>query len=158
MRRQRLLAAGLRSGFKLAQESDDIVRRDRVQVAELVAEAKGQEPLQEARAVIDRGLRQSALSAQVGLIFVAQAVQRRCLFRRRLRDSRYSGFAQMFDESSQAELGIAASAAGDPAQYRVPKAFRGGAIEVTDPKSRVSQLPSQNLPAIVRYSWIVTAA
>jgi hypothetical protein len=41
----------------------------------------------------------------------------------------------MFDEPSQAELGIAARAAGDPAQYRVPKAFRGGAIEVTDPKT-----------------------
>ena len=107
MRRQRFVAAGLRSGFKLAQESDDIVRRDRVQVAELVAEAKGYEPLQEARAVSDRGLGQSALSAQVGLIFVAEAVQRRRLFRRRFRDSRYTGFAQMFDEPSQAELGIA---------------------------------------------------
>jgi hypothetical protein len=42
MRRQRFVAAGLRSGFKLAQESDDIVRRNSVQVAELVAEAKGQ--------------------------------------------------------------------------------------------------------------------
>jgi hypothetical protein len=74
MRRQRLVAAGLRSGFKLAQESNDIVRRDRVQVAELVAEAEDYEPLQEARAVSDRGLRQSALSAQVGLIFVAEEV------------------------------------------------------------------------------------
>ena len=83
MRRQRFVAARLRSGFKLAQEGDDIVRRDRVQVAELVAEAKGHEPLQEARAVSDRGLGQSALPAQVGLIFVAEAVQRRCLFRRR---------------------------------------------------------------------------
>src|ERR1700730_388432 len=38
------------------------------------------------------------------------------------------------DEPSQAELGIAAGAAGDPTQYRVPKALRGDAIEVTDPK------------------------
>src|SRR5271155_4057041 len=135
MRRQRFVAAGLRSGFKLAQESHDIVRRDRVQVPELVAEAKGREPLQEARAVSDRGLGQSPLSAQVDRIFVAEVVQRRCLFRRRLRDSRYTGFAQMFDEASQAELGISARAAGDPAQYRVPKAFHSGAIEVTDPKS-----------------------
>jgi hypothetical protein len=41
----------------------------------------------------------------------------------------------MFDEPSQAELGIAPCAAGDPAQYRVPKAFRGNPIEITDPKS-----------------------
>jgi hypothetical protein len=36
---------------------------------------KGQEPLHIARAVIDRGLGQSALSAQVGLIFLTQTVQ-----------------------------------------------------------------------------------
>jgi PAS domain-containing protein len=36
---------------------------------------KGQEPLHIARAVIDRGLGQSALSAQIGLIFLTQTVQ-----------------------------------------------------------------------------------
>jgi len=40
MRRQRLVAAGLRSGFKLAQESNDIVRRDRVQVADFSPKRK----------------------------------------------------------------------------------------------------------------------
>ena len=40
MRRQPLVAAGLRSGFKLAQESNDIVRRDRVQVADFSPKRK----------------------------------------------------------------------------------------------------------------------
>jgi len=41
----------------------------------------------------------------------------------------------MFDEASQAELGLGARAAGDPAQHRVLKAFRCCAIDVTDLKS-----------------------
>jgi hypothetical protein len=41
----------------------------------------------------------------------------------------------MIDEPSQAEPGIGASAAGDLAQYRVPKALRGSSVEVTGTKS-----------------------
>jgi hypothetical protein len=42
-------------------------------------------------------------------------------------------------------------------QYCVPKALRGETIEVTDPK-RAFPIASHSLPAMVRYSWIVTAA
>jgi hypothetical protein len=54
--------------------------------------------------------------------------------RLRKRVNSNTGFAQMFDEPSKAERGIAAGAAGDPTQYSVPKALRDDAIEVTDPK------------------------
>lgn len=135
MRRQRFVAARLRSGFKLAQESNDILRRDRVQVAEPGAEAKGCEPLQEARAVSDRELRQSALPEQLGLIFVAEALQRRGLFRRRLRDSRYTGCAEMLDEPSQAVLAPRANAFGNFLQRRLPKTLRSSAVQVAGAKS-----------------------
>src|SRR5712692_3416969 len=150
MRRQPLVAAGLRSGFKLAQESNDIVRRERVQVAELVALAEDYEPLQEARAVSDRGLRQSALSAQVDLIFVAEAIQRRCLLRRRFRDSRYTGFAQMFDEPSQAELAPRANVFGNLLQHRLSKTLSGSGIQVARAKRLVSRLPRKTCRRSIR--------
>jgi hypothetical protein len=76
MRRQRLVAIGARPGFELAKECDDIVRRDRVRVAQLVAEPKGQESLHVVPAVFDRRLGQPALVAQVGFVLVTQAIQR----------------------------------------------------------------------------------
>ncbi len=76
MGRERLLAARMRSRFELADESDDIVRCDRVQIAELGAEAKRQEPLHESRAVIDGGLGQPALLTQVVFVLDAQALRR----------------------------------------------------------------------------------
>jgi hypothetical protein len=44
MRRNRSVAIRMRPSLELTKESDDIDRCDRVQIAELVAEAKGEEP------------------------------------------------------------------------------------------------------------------
>jgi hypothetical protein len=41
----------------------------------------------------------------------------------------------MIDEPACAELGIAASVAVDPAQYGIPEALSGGAVDITDPKT-----------------------
>src|SRR5208282_617946 len=59
-----------RAGLKLTKEADEIVRFNRVQVPEPGAEAKGQEPLHKADTVTARGLRQSAMGAQVAPIFL----------------------------------------------------------------------------------------
>jgi hypothetical protein len=75
MGRERLLPARMGSGFEVAKKSDDLVRGDRAQVAKLVAESKDQEPLHESRSVVDGGLGQSSLLAQVALVLVTQAIE-----------------------------------------------------------------------------------
>src|SRR5713226_2542502 len=158
MGRQRLVSTWQRSGLELTKEGDDIVRRDRVQVAQLVAEAKGQELLHIARAVVDRGLGQSALSAQVGLIFLTQTVQCGQLFRRRLRGSRDPSLDQVIDEPSQTEPGIGLSVASDSAQYRVPKELCRCTVEVADTKSAFLDClaqPAGHLPVFMNRQWRV---
>ena len=65
-----VLSRGALSLPELAQEVDDIVRRDVVQVAEGVAEPEGHEAIEEAVTVIDRRLGQPTLIAEICVVFL----------------------------------------------------------------------------------------
>lgn len=103
VRRPRLVPRR-RAAAELAQEVDDVVWRDVVEVAERLSEPEGHEALEEADAVVDRCVRQPALVAEVALVLGLQAIQWRRRLRRRHRSLSHASVDKSVDEPLEAVL------------------------------------------------------
>ena len=125
--------------LQLTKKVDDIIRRDSVQVADGFPEAEGHEPLHIVYASVYRGLAQSALLAQVGIIFFAQAVQAvsslACLW---LLQGDNSSVNKMINESLKAKHGKSASSIGHFAQHCFPDGLDRWSVEIPTLRRRSS--------------------
>src|SRR5208283_5154323 len=80
------------------KERDDIARHYVVEASDLLAEPKRHEAIQKAHALVDRRLAQPALISKIGLIFLAQTIERSRRFLWRLGRLGDASFNKRIDE------------------------------------------------------------